>query len=274
MTPPDADAAYQGSPGAYSEEAAWALVGRHSRLLPCSSLGDVFVAVESGRARHAVLPVENSLAGTVPRAYELLLGGRLAAIAETRVRIDHALIGTPSTRLDGVRRVLSHPVALDQCLRFFRRHPELEAVPVFDTAGAVGMVMESRDVDIAAIASRRAAELHGATVLAERIQDHHENWTRFLLLQVASDRTADEAKKAIVAFRLPHVPGSLCRVLSEVAAKGLNLTKVESRPIPEQPFEYAFLIEIADAGDGPVDWSELLDALRLTTIDLRVLGLF
>lgn len=274
-TPDVCDAAYQGSPGAYSEEAAWMLVGRESRLLPCPSLSDVFEAVAAGRARHGVLPVENSLAGTVPRAYELLLGGHLTAIGETKVRIDHALIAAPSTRLQSVRRVLSHPVALDQCTGFFRRHPQAEAVPVFDTAGAVAMVMETGADDTAAIASRRAAELHSATILAERIQDHDENWTRFLLLAAPSpDRSAGPARKAIVAFRLPHEPGSLCRALEQVAIRGVNLTKVESRPIPEQPFEYAFLIEIAAASDAPVDWPPLVDALRSSTIDLRVLGSF
>ncbi|MFN2445471.1 MAG: prephenate dehydratase [Vicinamibacterales bacterium] len=268
-------AAYQGSPGAYSEEAAWALVGRRSRLLPCISLADVFETVVSGRATHGILPVENSLAGTVPRAYELLLDGRLTAIGETRVRIDHALIGHPSSRVDRIRRVLSHPVALDQCTKFFRLNPGVEAVPVFDTAGAVAMVMENGRGDTAAIANHRAAELHAATVLAERIQDHEDNWTRFLLLApTGSAQATVTAQKVIVAFRLPHEPGSLCRALQEVADGGVNLTKIESRPIQERPFEYAFLIEMAGAIDAGVDWQGLLTSLRSMTQDLRVLGAF
>jgi prephenate dehydratase len=272
IEPPEG--AYQGSPGAYSEEAAWALLGPSARLLPCASLADVFDAVLAADTKYGVLPVENSLAGTVPRAYELLLDRGLAAIGETRVRIDHALIGPPSTSIARLRRVLSHPVALDQCTKFFRHHPHIEAVPVFDTAGAVGMVMQNGAGDVAAIASRRAAALHGATILAERIQDHDENWTRFLLLAPASSRsTLTGTRKTIVTFRLPHEPGSLARALQHVAVRDVNLTKIESRPIHERPFEYAFLIEMA-AVEAAVDWAELLDDLRSATLDLRVLGAF
>src|SRR5512134_3655159 len=135
------DAAYQGDPGAYSEQAAWALVGAGARLLPCRSLPSMFDAVDEGRARQAVLPIENTLAGTVPRAYELLLEHGLTASGETRVRIDHVLAAPPRASLSRLRRVLSHPVALDQCRRFFANHPDVEPVPVFDTAGAVAMAI-------------------------------------------------------------------------------------------------------------------------------------
>lgn len=274
MAPADpADAAYQGDPGAYSEQAAWALVGVDARLLPCRSLEAMFDAVAEGLARHAVLPIENTLAGTVPRAYELLLARGLLASAETRVRIDHVLVGRPGADKTAIRRVLSHPVALDQCRKFLAAHPRIEAVPVFDTAGAVSMALGSEPPDTAAIASRRAASLHGAAILDENIQDHDENWTRFLLLAPSRKIADADVRHAIAAFTLPHEPGALARVLQKVAARGANVTKIESRPIEGRPFEYAFLLEMRlDASRG--DLRTLLDDLGPATGDLRVLGAY
>lgn len=271
MSPQAADAAYQGEPGAYSEQAAWALAGSDATLLPSVSLADVFESVRSGRARAGVVPVENSLAGTVPRAYELLLEHDLVATGETAVHIDHVLIGRPGMTRADVRRVLSHPVALDQCRRFIESNA-LEAIAVFDTAGAVGMVMADGASDAAAIASRRAAELHDAPILATGIQDNDQNWTRFLLVQPRAAHTAIEGRKAIVGFRLPHEVGSLSRVLQSVVAHGLNLTKIESRPIHGRPFEYAFVIELT--AEHAVAWNDWLDDLRGLTTDVRVLGAY
>jgi prephenate dehydratase len=267
-----ADAAYQGEPGAYSEEAAWAMLGEAARLLPCRSLGDMFDAVAERRARHAVLPIENTLAGTVPRAYELLLERHLSAAAETRVRIDHVLAGLPDADPAQVRRVLSHPVALDQCRRFLAARPHVEAVPVFDTAGAVSMALDDRAGHTAAIASRRAAAVHGAAILAAGIQDHHENWTRFLLLTTAA-ADVTSAAHAIVAFTLRHRPGSLARVVQLIAARHANITKIESRPIEGRPFEYAFLLEVHVESDD-TRLSDLLADLRAAAGDFRVLGAY
>jgi prephenate dehydratase len=267
------EAAYQGEPGAYSEEAAWALSGAGAQLLPCPTLGAMFDAVASGRARRAVLPIENTLAGTVPRAYELLTDRGLAAIGETRVQIDHVLVGHPGASPAALRRVLSHPVALDQCRRFFAAHPHIEPVPAFDTAGAVSLVMEGGDAGTAAIASRRAATLHAAAVLAEHIQDHAENWTRFLLLAPAAPAAGVEGTHAIVAFTLPHEPGALANVLQALAARRANITKIESRPIEGQPFEYAFLLEIDRDPAGP-PFTEILPDVAPMTIGLSVLGAY
>lgn len=265
------DAAYQGDPGAYSEQAAWALVGPGARLLPCRTLTAMFDAVADHRASHAVLPIENTLAGTVPRAYELLLERQLSASGETRVRIDHVLVATPGASMAAVRRVLSHPVALDQCRRFLSSHPSIEAVPVFDTAGAVTMALEDPDRQSAAIASRRAAELHGGTIVAEHIQDHAENWTRFLLLAPRPATIPTDASHAIVAFTLPHECGALARVLAEIAAHGANLTNIESRPIEGRPFEYAFLVEVhLDPTRASV--TELIATMRAVTDGLQCLG--
>ena len=266
------DAAYQGQPGAYSEEAAWSLVGDGARLLPCETLALLFEALVRGRAARAVVPVENSLAGTVPRAYELLLEHDVSAVGETCVRIDHVLIAAPATRLPGVRRVLSHPVALDQCTRFIAARG-VEAVPVFDTAGAVALVMADPARHVAAIASRRAASLHGATILAERIQDDDENWTRFLLLARNPVARQESGGKMIVAFRLRHEQGTLGRALECLASRGLNLTKIESRPIRGRPFEYAFVIE-ATCGEMTPAGNAWLEPFRRVATDVRLIGCY
>jgi prephenate dehydratase len=267
-----ADAAYQGDPGAYSEQACWALLGPEARLLPCRTLVVMFDAVADGHARRAVLPIENSLAGTVPRAYELLLERELFATAETRVHIDHVLIGRPGVSLDRVSRVLSHPVALDQCRRFIAER-RLEAVPAFDTAGAVALALEDPSGATAAIASRRAASLNGADVLAEDIQDHAENWTRFLLIGPEAAANVRPGGHAIFAFRLPHEPGSLANVLARIAIRRASLTKIESRPIEGRPFEYAFFIELQLAAEDDA-LSGLVAELRSVTTDLRLLGAY
>ncbi|MGH9409343.1 MAG: prephenate dehydratase [Vicinamibacterales bacterium] len=266
------DAAYQGEPGAFSEQAAWRLVGRDAALLPCPTLPDVFDAIRERRAAEAVVPVENSLAGTVPRAYELLMTYGLAARAEVRVHIDHMLIAHPSARLSDIKRVLSHPVALDQCRHFIQSHG-LAAVPVFDTAGAVNLVMREADRSAAAIASRRAADLHAAAILAEGIQDHDENWTRFLRLSAAHEPGGAIGQKAIVIFELPHTCGSLGRALAHLATLGLNLTKIESRPIPGRPFEYSFIVEMT-CGEAPPRWSEWLHGFGSFVSSLQLAGVF
>jgi prephenate dehydratase len=272
------DAAYQGSPGAYSEEAARAMLGASATLLPQASLEQVFDAVTAERARHAVVPFENTLAGTVPHSYELLLDSRLVAVGETVVHIDHVLAGPPSMRRGDVRRVLSHPVALAQCSDFFRAHREIDAVPAFDTAGAVEQVVRVPDGQTAAIASRRAAELHGASVLETNIQDHRDNWTRFLLLALSdveglAPSDLEGSCRALVAFRLAHEPGSLVRALGPLSDRGLNLTRIESRAIRGRPFEYRFIVELT-APSRRRALEPALDALTAATTWLRVLGVF
>ena len=268
------DGAYQGTPGAYSEQAAEAFLGRSARLLPLPTLDDVVAQVTSGRARAAVMPVENSLAGTVPNAYELLLDHALMVSGETSVAIDHVLAAPSSTGRAAVRRVLSHPVALAQCREFFRRHPELEPVPAFDTAGAVAQVVRERDGVSAAIASRRAAVLHDAQVIEDDIQDHSENWTRFLLVtSKAGPLCAPSAqRKALIVFEVPHTPGALARVLHELGARGVNLTRIESRPIHGRPFEYRFIVELSIPSGHALEAD--LHAMSGVTSSLRLLGLY
>lgn len=265
-------AAYQGVPGAFSEEAAQTLAGAEAQLLPCPTLTDVLTAVLEGRATEAIIPIENSLAGTVPQAYELLVDHGLTAIGETRLRIDHMLIAHPGTRLEDIRRVHSHPVALNQCRRFLSGHG-LEAVPAYDTAGAVAALLQGTDRRAAAIASRRAAALHGGSIVAERIQDQRENWTRFLRLVPIAAAPPMRGQNAIVTFRLRHEAGSLCRALQVIAEAGLNLTKIESRPIPDQPFEYAFLIELTSTAVDTA-WPAVLSPLDGATIGARLVAAY
>jgi prephenate dehydratase len=272
---PRFDAAYLGAPGSYSEQAAEALVGDAARTLALPSLDEVVAAVVDGRARAAVVPVENSVAGTVPHSYELLLDSSLIVSGETLVAIDHVLVAPETTRRVDVRRVLSHPVALAQCRGFFRRHPEIEAVPESDTANAVARVVTAADGCSAAIASRRAAALRGAMVLEENIQDDPDNWTRFLLLAAAPGPipSSDVLRKALVVFGLPHTPGALARALAPLGECNLNLTRIESRAIHGRPFEYQFIAELAVPA-GHVTLEAALDSMRRATAWLRLVGVF
>jgi prephenate dehydratase len=268
------DASYQGRPGAYSEAAARGLLGSSAALLPCDTLEEAFGALAARRVDHAVVPVENTLAGTVSKTYDLLLEHDLTVSAERVEHIDHVLIGRPGSTLDGVRRVLSHPVALAQCEQFFRTHPRIAPVPVFDTAGAVPLALEDAEGATAAVASRAAARLYGGSVLQEHLQDHPENFTRFVLVgtnPAASD--TGQPTKTMIALRLGNMPGALWSALEPFAKDGINLTKIESRPVAGRPFEYAFILEFQN--DRPdVDATPVLRELERRTRWMRVVGTF
>jgi len=269
-----ADAAYQGAPGAFSEEAALALLGQDARLMPCATLEQAFDAVADARAAHAVVPVENAVSGTVPSVYELLLSHNLVVTGETSINIEHVLVAPRGTRPADVRRVLSHPLALAQCSDFFRAHRGIEAMSVFDTAGAVRMLMEKAEKGAAAIASRRAAMLYEAEIIAEHIQDDPENWTRFMVLTSrAHGPAAVKGRKAIIACGLRHEPGALVHVLQSIAERGLSVTKIEGRPIRGKPFEYCFVIEMV-AHDGSDIAVTTFDDLRTKTEWFKVLGAY
>jgi prephenate dehydratase len=268
------DAAYQGRPGAYSEAAARALLGADAELLPCDTLEEAFGALAGKRVGHAVVPVENTLAGTVTKTYDLLLEHQLTVSAEHVEHIDHVLIGRPGATLDGVRRVLSHPVALAQCEHFFRAHPRIAPVPVFDTAGAVPLALEDVEGTTAAVASRAAARIYGGSVLREHLQDHPENFTRFVL--VGRDPASTDTRqptKTMIALRLGNMPGALWSALEPFARDGINLSKIESRPVAGRPFEYAFILEFQnDRADADV--TPVLHELERRTRWMRVVGTF
>jgi len=269
-------AAFQGAPGAFSEAAAVALLGERASTLPCSRFDDVFDAVASGRTACGVVPVENTLAGTVHAVVDLLLARDLAIVGETVLRISHALIGLPGATLEGVRRVLSHPVALQQCTGFFAARPHVEAVAVYDTAGAVEMVMRAGDPADAAIAGANAAAVYGGSVLAKGLEDDPANFTRFVRV-VRRDRIPlryDESTvgvKTTIVFTVANRPGALLDCLRPFADRGIDLAKLESRPLRGSPFEYAFLVDlVGDAAETDVD-AALADLARVTR-SVRVLG--
>ena len=267
--------AFQGEPGAFSEAAAIQLLGNGITTVPRATFDAAFRAIGEGAADALLAPVENSLAGSVVRVYDLLLESNLSIVAETILPIVHQLIGCPGATLKGLRSVASHPMALAQCERFFAAHARLKRVLAEDTAGSVRQVLARGKKSAAAIAGRRAAEHYGGVILAESIQDNAENFTRFVLL-VPSDRAKEfassEAKKMSIAMRLAHRPGSLLASLEPFARFGVNLLKIESRPIHGQPWEYQFFIDVE--ADLRAKLNAALSAARTATSDLRVLGCY
>lgn len=232
--------AIQGEPGSFSHEAALKAQPQ-ATLLPCALSADVFAAVDAGNADAAMIPIENSLAGSVLEHYDLLLAHDVAVQSEWLLRIRHNLIGVPGARLEKVRQAYSHPVALAQCRRFFQQHPEIEAAPYYDTAGSVKQLMELRDPSVAAIASTQAARHYGGEILQAGIEDNPENYTRFFLIR-KRERLEAEAHpdKVSLAFSVENRPGSLVEALQVFAGLGTNVTRLESRPVPGRPWEYVF----------------------------------
>jgi prephenate dehydratase len=261
--------AFQGERGAYSEGAARRLLGRAVDPLPCATFEQVFEAVERGRARYGLIPIENSLAGSIHRNYDLLLHHRLRIVAELQHRIRHHLLALPGVRRRQIRRVLSHPVALEQCRRFLRRS-RWETVIVQDTAGAARLIREGGLRDAAAIAGREAARHYRMTVLASGIEDNSENYTRFFALSRAG-RALGRPDKTSIVFALADRPGALFHSLSVFALRAINLTKIESRPIHGSPWKYHFYIDFHGSADDPVS-RRALSHLREMASYLKVLG--
>ena len=267
--------AFQGEPGAFSEAAAIQLLGAGVVTVPRATFDAAFRAIAEGAADALLAPVENSLAGSVVRVYDLLLESNLTIVGETILRIEHQLITCPGASLAGLRSVASHPVALAQCERFFLAHSGLKRVPAEDTAGSVREVLARGDKSAAAIAGRRAATHYGGVILAENIEDNPENFTRFVLLlpsEQAARFSSPHARKMSIAMRLAHRPGALLASLEPFSAHGVNLLKIESRPIHGRPWEYQFFIDVES--DSPANLQAALDAVRAATSELRVLGLY
>jgi prephenate dehydratase len=265
--------AFQGEPGAFSEAAAIQFLGERITTVPRATFDAAFRAMEERSADALLAPVENSLAGSVVRVYDLLLQSQLTIVAETILPIEHHLIGCPGATLQGLRSVASHPMALAQCERFFSSHPELRRVPAEDTAGSVREALARGDKSGAAIAGRRAADLYRGVILAEDIQDNAENFTRFVLLvreKGAAAWLSAEARKISLAMRLAHRPGALLASLEPFAKHGVNLLKIESRPIHGRPWEYQFFIDVEAADVARLD--QALTEVREATSELRVLG--
>jgi prephenate dehydratase len=235
--------AIQGEPGSFSHEAAGKLFPE-ATILPCALSFDVFRALAQKEVDAAVIPIENSLAGSVVEHYDLLLEHDVAIESESLLRIRHNLIAVPGSCLDRIQRVYSHPVALAQCRKFFEQHASIEAIPFYDTAGSVKQLMELRDRSAAAIASARAAEYYGGDVLSGGIEDNPENYTRFFVIRKSKDVAANPAAdKVSLAFTLENRPGTLVAALEIFAAQGTNLTKIESRPVQGKPWQYVFYVD-------------------------------
>ena len=234
--------AFQGEPGAYSEAAALRF-SDHADVVPCESFEDVFAAVASGKATHGILPVENSIGGSIHRNFDLLLEHDLPIVGEVTLPITHNLMALPGTRLEDVRRILSHPQALAQCERFLRSMSGVSVEATYDTAGSAKLVKEHNFTDAAAIASERAAQVFGLDILRAEVQDYADNITRFLLVSRTGE-TGDQVDKTTVVFSLPNEPGSLFKALSVFALRDIDLTKIESRPIRGRPWEYLFYVDI------------------------------
>jgi len=267
--------AFQGERGAFSEAAAVQLLGESISTVPCATFDAAFRAVPEGHADALLAPVENSLAGSVVRVYDLLLESNLTIVAETILPIEHHLIGCPGSSLEGLRSVSSHPMALAQCERFFLEHPGLRRVPAEDTAGSVRQALANGDRTAAGIAGRRAAEHYGGVILKESIQDNSENFTRFVLLVPsvqASSFSPAEARKVSIALRLAHKPGALLAALEPFARNSVNLLKIESRPIHGRPWEYQFFADIEAASREPLE--KALGETRKATSELRILGFY
>jgi len=261
--------AFQGEIGAYSEEAAFQFFGPAVQVKPLESLDAVFKAVEEREVPYGVVPVENSLEGSISRVYDLFLNSSLKACGEIELRIMHCLIANPAASLDSIRRVYSHPQALGQS-QVFLRHLNAELVSTYDTAGSVKLIKEQSIKDGAAVASARAAEIYGMKILARGIEDNPENYTRFFILAREDSPPTGKDKTSIV-FSVKHRPGALFSALKEFADASINLTKIESRPTRQRAWEYNFYVDFEGHREDKAV-KETLRRVEALSLFLKVLG--
>lgn len=272
-------AAFQGELGAFSHEAAMRLLGRDVEVKPCQRFDEVFRALAGGQVDAAVIPIENTLHGSVHENYDHLLHFDHRIVAETSVRIVHNLIAAPGVTFKSVRRVYSHPVALNQCLDFFADNPQFEKVPFYDTAGSVKMVMAEGLKDAAAIASAVSAGIYGARILKRSIEDDRQNFTRFFLLrrQDDGDLPIEAPRKVVwkssIVFTTRNQPGMLFRALSAFALRDISLAKIESRPLRGKPWEYLFYVDFF-GNTGETRVRKALGHLEELADMMRVLGCY
>jgi prephenate dehydratase len=262
--------AFQGERGAFSEMAALQYFP-NAKMVPLKSFQDVFNATEGGDVDYAVVPVENSIEGTINENYDLLLQTKMSIVGEIYQRIRHCLIANKNA--GKIRFAYSHPQALAQCRQYLQKH-RLEAMPAYDTAGAVKMIKEKKMTDSAAIASKRAAELYDMKIIEEDIEDRKNNYTRFLVLSLHKKTEKAEAEskyKTSIIFSIKHVPGALFEILSEFAIHKINLTKIESRPTKETPWEYNFYVDI-EGNLQDIVLHKALQSIKSKTLCIKILG--
>jgi len=271
--------AFQGELGAFSEEAVLAWFGSSAEPVPCREFREVGDAVRDGKAAAGLLPVENTLAGTVQPSYDVIAEPDFCVVGEVILPIRHFLLGLAGSSVGDIRRVISHPVALAQCGRFLSTHRELEAVAVYDTAGAAREVAERKDPALAAIASFRAAERYGLSVLESDLQDRSDNQTRFLVIRrTDTDAIPEESArpdagwKTAVLVETENRPGALVAVLLPLAREGVNLSKLESRP-GVTPWNYRFFLELEGDPGGEAVARAMADVAKVAQT-VRVLGTF
>jgi prephenate dehydratase len=261
--------AIQGERGSFSHAAVLELLGTDWMPQPHPTFDGAFQAVASGKAERALIPVENSLAGSIHENYDRLSALPLHIIGETQLRIRQCLIARPGSTLAVIRRVASHPVALAQCRTFFAEHPGVEAIATYDTAGSVMDLLRDGPATQAAIGPALAASLYGGQILLESIEDDPENYTRFLLL-AREPLPAGAASKTSLVFTTKNVPGALHRALGAFASRGADLAKIESRPLKGRPWEYSFYLDVLGDPSGAV--AEAIEELRGVAHEVRILG--
>jgi prephenate dehydratase len=272
--------AFQGERGAFSEEAARRLAGAGIEVLPCVRFEDIFRALQEGRAGGVAVPIENTLAGSVHENYDHLVNFEFPIVAETSVRIVHNLIAPKGIGFSKIKRVFSHPVALNQCLDFFAKNPQIERVQYYDTAGSVKMIVDEGLRDAGAIASSVAADIYGARILRRSIESDRQNFTRFFLLRTPEyfrrhpvRAAAHTPWKTSLVFTTRNIPGALFRAVAAFALRDLNLTKIESRPLRGKPWEYLFYLDFLGRADSPAAVNALKHLGEIADF-LRVLGCY
>jgi prephenate dehydratase len=258
--------AFQGEHGAFSERAAKQHFGPDAVTLPCPSFQAVFETVENDPSSYGMIPVENSLGGSVHENFDLLREHKINIVGETNLRVVHHLIALPGVALEGIRRVYTHPQAAAQCVQFLRKHPDWVLYQVYDTAGAAKMIQDDHIADGAAIASKETATHFGMTVLASEIESHHRNVTRFFVIH-RDPEVSEDANKVSLVYATKNQPGALMETLKVFHTHGVNLLKLESRPIPGRPWEYLFYVDLR----GTLG-QQVLVGLEQHTTAIRVLG--
>ncbi|MCW4033943.1 MAG: prephenate dehydratase [Candidatus Bathyarchaeota archaeon] len=261
--------AFQGELGAYSESAVYSFFGQDTKVKPCESFGEVFENVKTGKVNYGVVPIENSIEGSVNRTYDLFLEYDLKVCGEIIIRISHCLIAHKGATIDSIQTVYSHPQALAQCRKFLEQH-NLKAISTFDTAGSVKMIKEKNMMDSAAIASQRAAEIYDMTILEKEVEDVKNNSTRFFVLD-KQDSPYSGSDKTSIIFATKSIPGALYKILGEFADRKINLTKIESRPTKQTPWEYHFYLDF-EGHRTEKQCQQALESIKDKTLFVKILG--